>query len=63
MTSIETTDNARKAVIRPELIAVLAIVVFALAAMLRQYREITVPLSLVLALWAAFAFFRQRRTT
>jgi len=61
MSSIEASDKSRKGVTRPQLIAVLAVVMFALSAMLRQYREITIPLTLVLALWAAFAFFRERR--
>jgi hypothetical protein len=44
------------------LLGVLAVVVFILSAMLRQYREITVPLSVLLIALALFAYFRGRRT-
>jgi hypothetical protein len=47
--------------IRPAVIAAAAVAVFVLSAMLRQYREITIPLTIVLAAWAAFAYFRTRR--
>lgn len=61
MTSIEGTDKARKGVTRPQLIAVLAVAMFALSAMLRQYREITIPVTVVLAAWAVYAYFRETR--
>lgn len=48
--------------VSPALIAVLAAVVFLLSAMLRQYREITVPLTILLALWAGYAYFRTPRS-
>jgi hypothetical protein len=44
------------------LLGALAAIVFVLSAMLRQYREITVPLSVLLIALALFAYFRGRRT-
>jgi hypothetical protein len=45
---------------RPALIAVFAVVFFVLSAMLRQYREVTIPLTIVLAAWAGYAYFKRR---
>jgi hypothetical protein len=61
MTSIEATGKPRQDVARYQLVAVLAGVVFVVSAMLRQYREITIPASLLLAAWALFLYFRGRR--
>jgi hypothetical protein len=47
--------------ISPALLAALAAAVFLLSAMLRQYREITIPLTIVLALWAGYAYFTAKR--
>jgi hypothetical protein len=59
MSSFQAGEEPRKSVTRPELIAVLAAVVFVISAMLRQYREITIPVSVALAAWAAFLYFRR----
>jgi hypothetical protein len=61
MTSIEAAGKPRPGVARYQLVAVLAGVVFVLSAMLRQYREITIPLTAVLAGLALFLYFRGRR--
>ncbi len=44
------------------LLIVLAVVVFMLSAMLRQYREITIPATVLLLALAGFAYFREKRT-
>jgi uncharacterized membrane protein YhhN len=59
MSSIEAGEKTR--VTRPALLAVLAVVMFMLSAMLRQYREITVPVAILLAAWAAYAYMQGRR--
>jgi hypothetical protein len=57
MSEVETPSAATP---RFAVLAALAAATFLLSAMLRQYREITIPVTIVLALWAGYAYFSSK---